>query len=565
MAGKNVIKAGGGFSTRTLRDSFAIEPHGFYSFPDALSFASDQPSGVEVPVSYLGSQAGSFSAPTPGHYRYTNFSGFVQEDYRASAHLTLNGGVRYEWYGAPRIYSDTQAATVAAPGGDLRRDIATAAIGPAGSQVFHTQSGGWAARLAASYGGKIWNKGFVVRGGYGIFYDPLYDNLWSSITSNDIALADFGAPCNLSGNYLASPPAVGSQCAQGISNFLNLTTFAQPLRLPRVQSAFLGVETQLSNSWTVEVNGIGSSGSRLITTDVLNRDLGEGRPNPALPDIYFRTNQGQSQYSGMTVSARYQAARGGARVFYTWSRSIDNQSDPLVGDFLDLGFSNQTDRSGKTYYGAFTLPNDPGADRANSDFDQRQNFVAFGYWEPPGLTARGLRYLSNGWRMSGTFVARSGLPYSVFAGVQNCEPICNTRADLVNPALLHSPNIAVPGGVQLLNASAFAIPADGQNGNTGRNEFTGPGFWNIDLSLGRKFALPRLREGTTLELRADAFNVTNHANLQTPANYLGVLPGFLNSNFGTALFGRTSNPGFPALTPFVENARQVQILLRLQF
>ncbi|HTC35659.1 MAG TPA: carboxypeptidase regulatory-like domain-containing protein [Bryobacteraceae bacterium] len=562
--GKHILKAGGKFSTRSLHDSFAIEPHGFYTFPDGASFAMDQPSELELPLSRLGILSGTFTAPTSGNYRYTDSSGFVQEDFRATPNLTLNAGVRYEWYGAPQILSGTLDATLAAPGGDLRENIANATLVPAGSEVFHMQSGGWAARVAASYAPPVFKQRVVFRGGYGMFYDPLYDNLWSSASSNDIALADFGAPCNFSGNYLASPPGLNKQCFQGTSDFLNLTTFV-PLRLPLVHSFFLGSQTRLSNSWTLEVNGIGSIGSGLITTDVINRDQGQGPPNPALPDVYYRTNQGESQYSALTVSARYQSAHAMARVFYTWSRSIDNQSDPLLGDFFDLGFSNQTDRSGKTYYGAFTLENNPNADRADSDFDQRQNLVAFGYWEPPGFSGKGIAALSRNWRMSGTFVVRSGLPYSVYAGVQNCQPICNTRAGLVNPALLHSAPQAVPGGVQLLNPAAFAIPPDGVNGSTGRNEFTGPGFWNIDFSLGRRFPLTRLSEHASLELRADAFNVMNHANLQAPANYLGVVPTFLNSDFGSALYGRTSNPGFPALTPFVENARQVQILVRFEF
>ncbi len=562
--GRHVLKAGATFSTRTLHDTFAIEPHGFYFFPDEASFRNDQPSQLELPLSNLGLQSGTFTAPTSGRYRYNIFSGFFQEDFRATPNLTLNAGVRYEWYGAPQILSGTLDATLASVDGDLRQNIASAALVPAGSEVFHMQSGGWAARAAAAYAPPIFKQRVVFRGGYGMFYDPLYDNLWSSATANDIALADFGAPCNFSGNYLTKAPVLSSQCLAGTSNFLNLTTFA-PLRLALVHSFFAGAQARLSNSWALEVNGIGSFGSGLITTDVINRDTGEGRPNPALPDVYYRTNQGQSQYSALTVSARYQSARAGARIFYTWSRSIDNQSDPLLGDFFDLGSSNQTDRSAKNYYGAFTLPNDPGADRADSDFDQRQNFVAFGYWEPPALSKKGLAALSRNWRMSGVFVARSGLPYSVYAGVQNCEPICNTRADLVNPALLRAAPQPVPGGLQLLNPAAFAVPPDGVNGNTGRNEFTGPGFWNIDVSLGRRFPLSRFGERSSLELRADAFNVTNHANLQAPANYLGVDPAFLIPGFGSALYGRTSNPGFPALTPFVENARQVQILLRFDF
>jgi hypothetical protein len=159
-------------------------------------------------------------------------------------------------------------------------------------------------------------------------------------------------------------------------------------------------------------------------------------------------------------------------------------------------------------------------------------------------------------------VVRSGLPYTVYAGIQNCQPVCNTRANLIDPAGYQA-NGSIMGGEVLLNAAAFSIPVDGTNGNTGRNEFRGPGFWNLDLSLSRMLVVPGMGERGRIELRADAFNVLNHANLQSPQPFLGaidVLP-----TFGDALFGRTGNSGFPALTPFVENARRVQLLVRFRF
>src|SRR5260370_41749936 len=263
-------------------------------------------------------------------------------------------------------------------------------------------------------------------------------------------------------------------------------------------------------------------------------------------------------------------------MFYTWSRSIDNQSDPLVGDFFDLGISNQTDRTGAAVRSSFTQANDREADRGNSDFDQRHNFVLFSYWEPAELYGKRVKAISRNWRIAETLVIRSGLPYSVYARDPACQPLCNTRADLLAPALVSAVTGNPEGGKLLLNASAFGFPAVGVNGNTGRNAFTGPGFWNLDLSLSRTFAIPKARESTRLEVRADAFNVLNHANLQPPANYLGPIgpagpipvpvPSYVRSDFGTALFGRTGNKsGFPALTPFAENSRQVQILVRLQF
>jgi hypothetical protein len=113
----------------------------------------------------------------------------------------------------------------------------------------------------------------------------------------------------------------------------------------------------------------------------------------------------------------------------------------------------------------------------------------------------------------------------------------------------------------LLNPAAFAEPASASVvGNTGRNAFTGPGLYNVDFSLARSFSLPRLREGTRLTIRADAFNILNHANLNNPNSLLGS-PGF-----GLATYGRQGTAsGFPAVSPVNETARQIQLLVRIEF
>jgi hypothetical protein len=108
----------------------------------------------------------------------------------------------------------------------------------------------------------------------------------------------------------------------------------------------------------------------------------------------------------------------------------------------------------------------------------------------------------------------------------------------------------------LLNPASFEAPEPGTIGNTGRNEFRGPGLFNVDLSVGREFPLLRLRESGRLLLRADLFNVLNHANLTYCPS----------CGFGEAMYGRAeTNNGFPLLLPLAETARQIQLLVRLSF
>lgn len=112
----------------------------------------------------------------------------------------------------------------------------------------------------------------------------------------------------------------------------------------------------------------------------------------------------------------------------------------------------------------------------------------------------------------------------------------------------------------LLNASAFANPPPGSNGDLGRNSLAGPGLINIDVSLNRSIPVKWLGEAGHLNLRADAFNFLNHANLNNPYPVLG------GATFGQATYGREAQPtGFPGLLPLNETARQIQLMLRVEW
>jgi hypothetical protein len=227
---------------------------------------------------------------------------------------------------------------------------------------------------------------------------------------------------------------------------------------------------------------------------------------------------------------------------YTWSHTIDNQSEPLAGDFFNLNFTSIQTSGGSLGRATFSQQFDSQGDRGNSDFDQRHNLVLFGYWNLP-----------YGFIASGLAAFRSGFPYNLQAPIA-FGSVLNQRPDLVG-----SPGNPVPvaGGVRLFAPSAFAVPADDSLGTLGRNALTGPGLYNLDVSLARAF---RIREGMHMTARASAFNVLNHANLGNPATLL------TDPNFGIAQFGRQGfGTGFPAQSPLNESPRQLQLSLKFQF
>ena len=311
------------------------------------------------------------------------------------------------------------------------------------------------------------------------------------------------------------------------------------------------------------MTGIGAAGRRLLTTDVVNRALSteKGPLNAVLPEILWRSNQGESHYAALSTVARYRSRRGAAQAAYTWADSIDNQSDPLAGDFFDLGFTNATTQSTTAPRAAFSEQFNSRGDRASSDFDQRHNLVFYSWWDLPAWTARGWRgALSRGWQFSQVAVIRSGNPFTVRAGATGA--LKNQRANVVRPEAVWAPvgARAAKGLVALLNPEAFRPPEDGVLGNSGRNGFAGPGFWNLDFSVSRTFSAVFFGESGRVRVRADIFNAMNHANPANPDAVVG------SPTFGQASRGRQdSTAGFPGLVPLRETPRVIQLIVKMEF
>ena len=449
-----------------------------------------------------------------------------------------------------------------APGTDIESSIRGATLVlPAGGRdqsIYTSRPSNWAPRAAFAF--DITGTGnTLLRGSYGIFYDRPFDNLWENVIQNRYSTAVWkfsgSVPLNVS---LAQLEAAGQ--LQTSSNLIPFLAFQPSLRAPRTQSAFLGIQQKVTKGVDLEVDGLASRSTQLITTDQVNRD---GTLNPSLAGyINYRANQGSAHYAGLSTVIRFRKTRVHGQLAYTWSHSLDNQSDPLAGTFFDFNTFSAARAAPSPYISSFTRQFASGLDWGNSDFDQRQNLVFFLTYEPPSIFSKQKvgAFFRNWIVLPGLGAVRSGLPFTVYA-ISNYsaaipEIFVNQRANLNDPGLVYSSQPA-SGGRVLLNPAAFSNPGPNVIGSSGRNEFFGPGFYNIDLSVSRTFSIfERLR----LRARADFYNALNHSNLNNPASFLG------SSDFGLALYGRSEvNNGFPLSSPANETARQIQILLRLEF
>lgn len=557
VRGRHAWKFGGGVLIRTLSGDLTAARDGLYYFNSISDFAKDRPS-------YFGASLNRRDLPKfrlprfNREYRLNQFFVFLQDSYRATSRLTVNYGIRYESHGAPQNVGEIKDALIElGPGDSLPAKLTTARMvftNDSGNQsLYAADRNDWAGRV-----GMAWNLTgsgtTVLRAGFGIFYDRLFDNAWQNLRNNNF-LFPRGMPARHS-NYLAPVESVlplyeGSTLT---ANYRFVTLFQPDIRDAYAQNYFLGVQRRIGETWFLEASTLGSLGRKLLTTDIVNRSK---QFNPNLDELIYRGNQGISDYNALAFQLRHRGRRVQAQVSYTWGHSIDNQSELLSNDYFNL---NPVRLTGPTLGepSMFSRQFDSRGDRGNSAFDQRQNLVFFAIMEPRPLFAGSrIAALFRDWKFSLLSAFRSGLPFTVFS------PSAPYRADYVRPDLLTpAGNTDIPGGKQLISPLAFSRPKPGTGllGTAGRNAFTGPGFYNFDISLARSFPLAFLGEGGRLTFRADAFNFLNHANLNIP-NAI-----FPSATFGAALYGRSGpQSGLPILSPLNETSRQIQLLLRVEF
>ena len=566
---RHVITAGAGMLLR-LNSGYLTELRdGEYQFSSVLAFGLDQPNNFYIGADRL---AKTLAQPQfDRNYRFAQNFFFVQDSFRVSPRLSLNFGLRYERFGAPRNTGANKDAVVLLGAGSsfpARITSATLAAPATGDQqLFAPDNRDFAPRFGFSWD-PLGKSKTIVRGGFGIFYERLFDNLWQNIRLNRIDLNFYDTPGNTT-NYLAPVASVLPLYATAPHlTVQTATTLVDPkLRNGYSETAFLGVQQSAGDNLSFEINGTAALGRRLTSSDTVNRNFSTptGQLNNSLPQIVWRSSQGFSDYYAMSALARYRARTIFFQAAYTWSHSIDNQSDPLTGEFADLNISTINGGGNNVLKSSFVRQFDSRGDRGNSAFDQTHNVFLLGVWQPAWRVRGTAGALTQNWKLSWLSAFRSGTPYTVLS--QTFFPPArggsfeNQRADLINPAVaVRTQRVPAPGGVYLLNPAGFAMPDPNRPGNTGRNAFRGPGLYNVDLALARSFRIPRLREGTTLTVRADAFNILNHANLGNPDNLFG------SPTFGLSTYGRQGTAsGFPGVTPLNESARQVQLLLRLEF
>lgn len=454
----------------------------------------------------------------PFRLRAGFWNGYVQDDWKIAARLTLNLGVRYE-YNAPAADADDRFMQF-----DLgARELKPAGAPPLGRSGYAPDRNNFAPRIGLS-----WNprETLVVRAGYGVYHEvhvieansglyfnpPFFDlRIFFPSQTRLLTLSD-----PFPGEGFAPPPSVNAI----EPNFL--TGYAQHFSA--------GVEQALAGKITARASYIGSKGTKLLRRRDLNQpapgpgEVNARRPIAGFANVALFESAASSVYHSGVFSLERRFSGGlGFTAAFTWSKSIDDVS-AFLSSRGDQAFPQNS--------------NDFRAERGLSNFDQRSRFVFTAAYDLPFRNA-----LARGWRLLAIGSFGSGRPFTPRLSEDNSNT-GNTGgifgAD--RPDAVGSPRSGRATPERFFDTSAFATPAAQTFGNAGRNILTGPGFASLDAAVVRTL---RIADKATIDLRAEAFNLTNRANFDLPQPFAD-----------QPTFGRIQVAGA---------ARQIQFGLRIGF
>lgn len=553
----------------------------FQSFPDFLlgESAAQNGSGQSNIFNSVGA-SGLFRKDE----RYTDYSGFVQDDIKLTPRLTVNAGLRYEFFGPPSEVNgrlsnfDPTIAPSQVPNAgsfvgfllpsNFQGPLANGVMKTSGSGMWNPDHRDWGPRFGFTL--RLFNKPtLVVRGGYGIYYEKLsaelaYQNigqppfsLTQSLLGSENAAATFQQAFN---PPLPPSSAYPIYMPRTPSSALFLAGIGRNVTSPYTQQYNLNLQYEITRDLLWQVGYVGSVANHLAGCVEFNQAILATQQNP-FNGVTTTTNENIAQrvpfegvasgsYTcGTTFNAAYNSLQSSLtqrfrrglnfQASYTFSKNLDYTSGTGGLPSLELDFlsNDQTD---------------PRQARGLNDFDRTHRLVlSFVYQAPKLHTGPALaQHALSHWQFSGESVLQSGLPITVTdstGGSVYGNLVGFTRGECTgaNPASSGSLYTRLNG---YFNSAAFTTPpviGDGTGfGNCGVGILRGPSELNLDMGIVRDFVFS---EKTVLQFRTEFFNFTN-----TP-------------KFGLPVSDHAAGPAFGVISSTLSNPRIIQFALKLSF
>lgn len=572
--GKHEFKLGGEVQRDQINNLLGIASNGFFVFaPVPIIGNAFADFLIGQPVVFL--QGGG---DLPRGLRATNENMYVQDSYKPTRRLTFNIGLRYE---LPQPYSEIHNETALFEPGAQSKVEPSAPPG----LLYPGDPGVGPGLIARDYRAFAPRVGFAwdptgtgrwaVRAAYGIFYDPYYNGEGGPTQTPESAPPWFKTIQENFPPDFASPLPAGSNPFAPVFNgaqTLTLLTLNPNLSVPYAQDWNFTVERSFGQSWLLDVGYVGTTGTHLprfiegdpavpcstlpsseqpscISGEQQNVNL--YRPysgcSPSSPNTCTYGSVGlisgiaNSNYNALQTSLTKRVGYGLAFLAsYTYSKTLDDVSSFNISGSSPQLVAGENDLAQN--------PFDLEAEYGRSLFDARHRLVFSYEWQLPFWheSRNWYQYVLGNWQLNGIFSASTGTPFTVY---DSSDPSLQGQAPEISgfvgdrPNLVGNPNDGPKTASEWFNTAAFQrVTQLGTFGDAGRNIVQAAGVAQWDFALLKDF---RLRETTSLQFRAEMFNVLNRVNFGVP-----------NDDLNSPTFGQVQS----ALPP-----RQIQFALKLLF
>jgi hypothetical protein len=535
--GRHNFKLGTEFNRNQINLLNGIATNGFFvfaPFPFSDSFAS-----------FLTGQSVTFFQGGGQFDRgLRNFAvaGYAQDEWRMTPRLTIHYGLRYE-INTP--YTEIRNRLNEWAPGQQSKVFPNA---PAG--LLFPDDSGVPDGIAAVYYksimpriGLAWdptgNGHTTIRAAYGIFYDSFINGVGGPLQAPVSALPWTqayqlpGPGFNFADPYGGQPPPFVNLSFVQPATVLTTDAAARP---PYAQDWNLSIQQVIGSNYVLDLRYVGNKGTRLPRMVEANpavygpgataqnadqRRIYAGCSSAGAPcnfaSVGLISNESNSTYHALQAALSRQYTSGfGFLLSYWYSKSLDGVSSFNVSGSAPRLVGGENDLAQN--------PFDLKAEHGPSLFDAQQRLAISGSYQIPRSNAASalVRHVVNSWQLNGIASVSSGTPFTVYdssnVSLQGSAPEI-TGFYSSRPDLIADPNQGPHTPNQWVSRTAFQrldpIAQAGQFGNEGRNVVRGPGVADVDLSVFRNFAV---HEQTTLQFRAECFNVANHANFFLPEN-----------------------------------------------
>jgi hypothetical protein len=530
VRGNQVWKFGGEYRIEQNNDNLNGASRPLYTFGGVFNFVNDAPLFYQINAD---PRTGG-PANAQRYFRTNYYGAFAQNDWKVRPNLTINLGLRYEYF-TPLTEKGGQLSNIVFGSRGLQNSRIVVV-----NRLFRPDRNNFSPRLGFAYspnfgdrlGGLLKENRAVFRGGFGVAYDRTPNVLFSNTRGNPPFFARYSICCgtadspfaggqilyalgasNSPFSYPANPAlAVGIDPATGAPRGRSVEIYGAEPKVPNAYVYTYSLEGQydLGHKLVAELGYQGSSSHKLIR--LVNQNFIYPN-NPAFFAVFLPQPDVNANYNGMNARLSRRYSQGYQfDVYYRWSKSIDTLSNEGPG-----AETNQT------------FPQDLHTERGPSDYDVKHLVNVSGLWDLPVFRTRKdlVGKILGGWSLSGITTWHTGFPWTPKTGRCASSPvptICPARPSRYfggaltgtsNDVFLNNPNGQFPG-IQRNGAPYFDLSNSGGTNRPGigRNSFRGPRYFSTDMTVGKRTGLPAfMGEGAFLEFRANFFNVFNNLNL----------------------------------------------------